>query len=174
MTSCNETNQTISARPHLHDDDLDESEDLEEATGSNTDSPRSECTNTEVSDSELTSTALTTTTIPLDVHDGRFDEAQLRQSIDDFFSVIDSAQTGAVNFDILKICLKLLGIDLSAYQLDLLLNELTQYKPSLPVSKEMMHRFLLLYDDNGNQNGNGMNPNGIGIGINGSGNGMNG
>merc|ERR1712176_422931 len=50
-------------------------------------------------------------------------------------------------------CLKILGIDMGAYQLDILLNELTSYKPSLPISKEMMYQFLLLYDVN-HLNGN--------------------
>eukprot|EP01084_Bolivina_argentea_P079849 144740_1 len=70
-------------------------------------------------------------------------ELELEQSIDEFFSVIDSAGIGSVTFDILKICLKLLGVDLSALQLDILLNELTHYKPSLPISRDMMHQFIL-------------------------------
>merc|ERR1711933_117619 len=89
----------------------------------------------------------------IDFHGGGYNEMELEKSINEFFNVIDSAGMGSVNFEILKICLKLLGIDLSAYQLDILLNELTSYKPSLPISKEMMYQFLLLYDVN-HLNGN--------------------
>ncbi len=70
-------------------------------------------------------------------------EIELNVAINEFFSVIDS-----VTFDILKICLKLLDIDLSTTQLDILLNQLTEYKPSLPITKQMMSNFLFKNNNN--------------------------
>merc|ERR1712228_772685 len=127
------------------DDSLDDERQTETQMNDSSDSDESETTmttatvtNTKYSESQYDSNTDYQSTFTSNCN-----EVQLGLAINEFFAIIDCAGQGAVTFDILKICLKLIGIALSAYQLDILLNELTCYKPSCSISKQMMYEFLL-------------------------------